>query len=305
MHEYEVVQYNNLKYVNMIFNSISYRSPHMHREFELIYNLKGETIYSVGAKSIHLKEGSFLIFNPNQVHEIRSASPGPFTICLQVAPEFFEPVRSDMEFLSFDSFFLKDYKKRDIPEMLLKLSKAYLSREENYEFYCSSLIYMIFSQLLKLFPYHFMSGQERKSSLEKTQRINRILKYGQLHYNEKASLSELARLENLSVTYLSRFIKENLNRSFQSYIGELRFNNAKRLVISSDKALIDICEECGYSNYRYFYQDFIKNCNCSPNDYRLSQKDDGAGGQSPRFSVEERLSPGEALERLNFNQGII
>lgn len=292
--EFEVIQPDNIRHINMLFNKIQYRSPHMHREFELIYNLGCDTVYHVGSVSMRFESGTFVIFNPNQVHEIVSVGPDPFMICLQIAPEFFENINSDISFLEFDSFYLPSYEKANLSELILALSNSYLSQKKNYSFVCASLIYQIFKELLDLVPYHISTASERKNNEEKALRLKRIIKYAKNHYMEKISLQSLAKEENLSLTYLSRFIKDNLNRSFQEYIGELRFNQAKYLIKHTNKNLMEICQECGYSDYRYLYEVFMKNYNCSPKQYRNRVvKDDSVSSPD---SIETKLSKKEALE---------
>lgn len=292
--EFEIIQPDNIRYINMIFNKIKYRSPHMHREFELIYNLGCEVIYHVGSVSMRFLPDTFVIFNPNQVHEIVSVGPNPFMICLQIAPEFFDNIDANISYLEFDSFYLPSYENNKFSELILKLSYSYLGQADNYNFECAALIYQIFKELLDVFPYHISTASEKKSNEEKALRLKRILKYAKNHYMEKISLQSLAKEENLSLTYLSRFIKDNLNRSFQEYIGELRYNQAKYLIRHTNKNLMEICQECGYSDYRYLYQVFMKNFNCSPKQYRnLVVRN--VSVSSPD-SIETKLSKQEALE---------
>lgn len=297
--EFEIVQSSNIQYINMLFNKIQYRSPHMHREFEVIYNLGCDAVYSVYSESRRLAQGSYVVFNPNQVHEIVSIGTNPLMICLQIAPEFFENIDLTISYLEFDSFFLSDYENQRLPDLIKKLSYSYLCQEKNYNFECAALIYQIFKELLELFPYHISTAIEKKSNEEKALRLKRILAYARNHYMEKISLQSLAKEENLSLTYLSRFIKDNLNRSFQDYIGELRYNQAKYLMRNTNKNLMEICQECGYSDYRYLHQAFVKNFNCSPKQYRnLVVKDNFVSSPD---SIETKLSKQEALESLKQN----
>lgn len=294
--EFEIIPTSNIKHVNMIFNKIQYRSPHMHREFELIYNLGCDCVFHVGSASRQFQPGTFVVFNPNQVHEIVSVGPDPFMICLQIAPEFFDNIDSDISFLEFDSFYLDSYDNHALSKLIYLLSEAYLCQKDNYHFACASLIYQIFKELLDLFPNHISTASEKKSNEEKALRLKRIMKYAKNHYMEKISLQTLAKEENLSLTYLSRFIKDNLNRSFQDYIGELRYNQAKYLIRHTNKSLMEICQECGYSDYRYLYQVFMKNFNCSPKQYRnLVVKDHSLSSPD---SIETKLSTQDALDAM-------
>lgn len=45
-------------------------------------------------------------------------------------------------------------------------------------------------------------------------------------------LTDIAQRENLSVTYLSHFIKDILSQTFQEYLNQRRFMRARELVTS-------------------------------------------------------------------------
>ncbi|WP_099467182.1 helix-turn-helix transcriptional regulator [Konateibacter massiliensis] len=294
--EFEIIQSDSIKSVNLLFNKIKYRSPHMHKEFELVYNLGCEAIFHVGTMRKSFQAGSYVIFNPNQVHEIEAAGQNPFMICLQIAPEFFENVAPYISYLEFDSFYLAKYENDRLHKLMFELSNAYLCQGEHYSLECAALVYQIFKELLEEFPYHITTELEKKSNEEKALRLKRILRYAKNHYMEKISLKSLAKEENLSLNYLSRFIKENLNRSFQEYIGELRFNQAKYLIRNTNKSLLEICQECGYSDYRYLYQVFMKHYECSPKQYRSLSVQEGAVAAPD--SIETKLFRQEALEMI-------
>ena len=55
----------------------------------------------------------------------------------------------------------------------------------------------------------------------------------------------------MSVTYLSHFIRENLNMTFQEYISSVRFERALKLLRSSSMCLTDVSVVCGFSDVKY------------------------------------------------------
>ena len=299
--EFEIVSSDHIKNVNIVFNKVKYRSPHVHREFELIYQVSDQAEYRFGQGSQTVCAGDFLIFNPNQLHEIISAHGSSFIICLQIAPEFFEMFYPGIHHLEFETPYLSGLELANISVPFLELANSYLMQRPYYEFECTSLIQHIFHELLISVPHHFTSLAEKKNNEEKASRLERILDYAANHYYEKINLADLAAQENLTLNYLSRFIKQNLNRSFQDYIGELRFNHAKYLICNTRQNLIDICESCGYSDYRYLYQDFMAHVHCSPKDYRGSHSAEHAHLIQSSDSQEEILTFDQALRLLGMS----
>lgn len=266
--EYEVVEHANIRHLKISVNRIAFRTPHMHRDFEVIHNLKGDAYFTLGHQNIEFPEGSILLINPNQMHTIHSIAEDSLMIVLQVAPEFFASIYPSISHLSFEPHCLSGPAAEKIHASLIQLTRHYLLQNESYEFACGSLVLQIFHDLLNIYPHHLISDAEKKTFQTKARRLDRIIRYAQEHYTEKISLEDIARSENLSVSYLSHFIKSNFNQSFQDYIAKLRLNQATFLIHDPGKRLIDICEECGYSDYRYLYQAFMNEYHCSPKAYR-------------------------------------
>lgn len=266
--EYEVVEHANIRHLKITVNRIVYRTPHMHRDFEIIHNLKGDAYFVLGQQTIEFPEGSTLLINPNQLHAIHSLADDSLMIVLQVAPEFFTTVYPSISNLAFKPHCLSGPDVEMIHASLIHLTRHYLLQNEGFEFACGSLVFHIFHSLLNIYPHHLISDAEKKTFQNKARRLDRIIRFAQEHFMDKISLEDIAKSENLSVSYLSHFIKTNFNQSFQDYIAKLRLNQATCLIHDNNKRLIDICEECGYSDYRYLYQAFMKEYHCSPKTYR-------------------------------------
>jgi AraC-like DNA-binding protein len=82
-------------------------------------------------------------------------------------------------------------------------------------------------------------------------------------------LKDVAQLEGLSLSYLSFFVKKNLNMTFQEYVGSLRFNHAKKLLLlSENKSMFNISIESGFSDPRYLTKAFKAQTGMTPDEYR-------------------------------------
>lgn len=269
--EFEIIEHSHIKYLNVFLVNMNYRSPHLHREFELILVLHGDVTIKIKQEIYNLSSGSSVIFNPNQPHEIKSDNNSSLILCVQISPKFCSDYFPNMSNLVFDTFNIRQNASNDtykyIQSLTLKLGYFYYKKRNGYEFSCMSIINQLFSIFLDILPYHIISDEEKRFNQIKIERLNRILNYIDENYMYKLKLSHIAERENLSVSYLSHFIKDNLNESFQEYINNHRFNQAKKLLLTTDMKLIDICMECGFSDYRYLYKVFKENYNCTPKEY--------------------------------------
>ncbi len=82
------------------------------------------------------------------------------------------------------------------------------------------------------------------------------------------NLSVLAERLHCSPNYLSSIIKKTLGKSFVELLVEARMKKAKEMLLTTNKKIREISEECGFANQYYFSYSFKKYFNQSPNAIR-------------------------------------
>lgn len=87
-------------------------------------------------------------------------------------------------------------------------------------------------------------------------------------YNEKLSLSLTGKNLGYSEDYLIRLFKKTYGITPHQYITELRTNQARHLLISTNRTVSQIAEECGYKDLSAFYRIFSKLHGCSPKEWK-------------------------------------
>ena len=88
------------------------------------------------------------------------------------------------------------------------------------------------------------------------------------HFTEKIQLPDVAAVANMSTNKFSRFFSKNTGRSFTEYVVSLRIGRACRLLSDTDKPVIEICYEVGYTNLSNFNRSFLRHVGKSPSVYR-------------------------------------
>ncbi len=86
--------------------------------------------------------------------------------------------------------------------------------------------------------------------------------------NSEMSLNLLAERLHCSANYLSSIIKKTLGKSFVELLVEARMKRAKELLLTTNKKMREISEECGFANQHYFSYSFKKYFDQSPNTMR-------------------------------------
>ncbi len=91
------------------------------------------------------------------------------------------------------------------------------------------------------------------------------------HYAENISLRELSRKYFINNAYLGQLFKKKFGVSFKDYLTDYRINEAARMLLTTDKKVINIAEDVGYKDSDYFVQKFIERIGCTPSKYRSSK----------------------------------
>ena len=114
----------------------------------------------------------------------------------------------------------------------------------------------------------FESKKENKDSQQKDRMIVSITKYLQNHLQEDVSLNVLAQEFHLNAQYISQLFKSEIGVGFLTYLTNIRIEHAKKLLLSTDDALSDISDQCGYNDYRVFTKVFKKKEGITPSQFR-------------------------------------
>ncbi len=283
MKEYEIVKHLQMEDLNLFLVEMTYRTPHMHKEFEICMVLSGMVTVYTNQETRTFEKGDLILCNPHQSHELHALTENAVLLSIQTASGFCARAYPDIRRLEFDNIFLSFQEKpRELPRLrrlALEVAELYLKKESNYEFFCMAHLYEIFGILLCTQPWHKVSEREQTEQYYKGERMNRITNYIESHFTEKVMLTDIARQEKLSMHYLSHFFKEMLGIPFQQYVALMRFERARKLVERTSKSITEICLECGFSDYRYLNKIYQKQLGYTPMEYRSSH---------PVYPVEEK-----------------
>ncbi len=270
MKEIEIVRYTAISGLTMYFDCVNYRTPHQHREFEMMWIIDNPIEITCGGEVFTAGKDEITILDPGLVHEFYSKEGCTF-LCIQVRPELWGD-SSKLPEIRFDARLLSAHmspeEMREMRGLLIAAANAYYSREEGSELYALCRMGDIFYRLIRKLPHHRMTLRESADLEKRRALIDRLLAYVDDHYAEKIRLTDFAEQEALSMSYLSHVIRETLNQSFRAYVETVRLNAASEMMQDMDRKLLDICYAAGFSDYRYFSGAFRKRFKVTPEVYR-------------------------------------
>lgn len=116
---------------------------------------------------------------------------------------------------------------------------------------------------------------------ETTQLESAIIVYLNQHFrSHDLSLEQIAIEFDFSISYLSRFIKEETGITFSTYIQERRLNYIKDKLINTDDAIKDIVTSAGYYDVSNYTRKFKNIVGVTPGQYRKQMQNDRLKTQS-------------------------
>lgn len=271
--EYEIIHHTTMQNLKIFLVNLQYREPHIHGDFELCYILDGSALFRSREQEIQLNKGDFVFLNSCQLHEIFSRkNQSAFILAIQISSGFckeYFPSISDLDFtFCSGSQYLPEPLPHTFAALLIRLACLYFQKENGFEFKCISLLNLIFYHLIHFLPCQLPDGTETSKKDTRNLRIQKLAHYIEDHYTEKLLLTDLARKEGLTVSYLSHFFKDNFQMSFQSYLAGRRCEKARSLLLLTNRNLLDICMESGFSDIKYMTTAFRTRYGCSPKEYR-------------------------------------
>lgn len=225
-----------------------------HKQFELIYVVKGNLNISVDGKMKMLSPNQMSVGFPYSVHTLRK-SPDTEAILVMFPPEIAPVFRHELSNFKPDDPFITD------AEIFLPLLKNILLYASNDERLAICYLNVVIGEILR----HIKLVKLHNVNMSYTQRV---LVYCSEHYKENISIKTVASALYMSESYISKIFAYRLGHPFREYINMLRISEAKRLLNNTDMKITDIMYECGFTNQSSFNRIFFSETGLTPREYK-------------------------------------
>lgn len=93
------------------------------------------------------------------------------------------------------------------------------------------------------------------------------------YFNEDLSLSTIAQNIGITPNYLSTLFKEKTGKNIVEYVTEVRINQAKKMLLQSNKKTFEIAFDVGYGSVSHFSTTFKKEVGMSPSQFRKAGRE--------------------------------
>ncbi len=251
---------------------------HYHDEIEILAGIEGTKRVFVDGKEYLLGAGDVIFIN-SRVPHCTTDEVGPnHMILLQFRSDAFFDMPSDKLLRHLARFanntgehpvhFFPADGDGEFYRYILQLYEENREKSISYEIYVRGCVYLILGYLYRT---GIMTDVGHYLDSRSVDKVLPALAYIDEHYPEEISLLDLSILCGLSEGYFCRQFKEATGSTFVEYLNFVRIYNAEKLLRKTDKPILDISMDVGFSTVSYFNRTFRKFKSCSPRSYRNAQ----------------------------------
>ncbi|MBP3330409.1 MAG: helix-turn-helix transcriptional regulator [Clostridia bacterium] len=226
---------------------------HIHYHFEIIMLTEGEMTVSVGNKEYCLTPGKGILVFPNQIHSLVSAGNSRHVLCVftpKLVNYFF---KSKHRTLPQNNIF-------DLPSYCVEMLTA-LNETDNIS-KVKGLLYILCGVFDEQAVYEDVKRDEESRLLHK------IFEFIDNHFQDDCSLENLADEVSYSYAYVSKYFKQTVGMSYNSYVNYYRISEVCYRLDNTENSILEISDECGFRSLRSMNRNFKKQMNCTPAEYR-------------------------------------
>lgn len=120
--------------------------------------------------------------------------------------------------------------------------------------------------------FRLLSLHERKDVPNGNRYVNAAKKYMDMHFCRNITVTEIAESIGINDRYLYNLFITHEKISPKQYLGQLRLNNAKSMLINTDASISEIAVSSGFPDVLTFSRFFSRRLGLSPTAYRRNVK---------------------------------
>jgi len=252
---------------------------HFHREFELMYVIRGTGSRYVADSIQYFESDDLVLLGSNLPHfwrhdesyDIENSDKKLKYIVVQFPPDLFsDQISKYPEFRSIGDLLERSSRGiRFLPEVASQYSNLIERMSEVSGIERIILMLGILQQLAAEEKYEVLAGEfyQNKDFIFDNDRLNKVLHFINTHYQNKIELRKAAEISNLHPSAFCRYFKEKTGKSLLEYTNDMRISYACKLILEHRLTITQVCFETGFNNLSNFNRTFKKQTGYTPSDY--------------------------------------
>lgn len=255
-----------------------YPELYMAYDHRLFYVSKGSMEIEFEQEVVTLQKGTVILIPPKVLYRLLFFENKPFEYYvfnfdfdsryIMTAPRTpetpdkydYKKIFSESVIVPFQQvFILQGAESLAVP--ISELLQEYMVMDEESASMTSALMKCLLIQIIRM-------DKRKNINTKSSMLIHEVKEYMKQHITEQMLNASLGKKFGYHPYYLNDLFVKSEGVSLHKYILDMRMANAKELLISTNKSVTQIAEECGFSGVSYFCEYFKKNYGITPSKYR-------------------------------------
>ena len=229
---------------------------------ELTYVDQGELHSVADGQDLLLKQGDIAIWGPNQWH-MHYADPG-------IAPRYVT-ISFDLDGVDITPLLNRKF---TAPQQAVSLIQQMLREQERMDAHSSDMILAHLSTLILLLLRHADAPEGKLKSTNALHAENEIIRRAQQYISAqvrtKLSVPAVAKMVDVSPSYLTALFHKNLQISPGEYIRRIKLQESKQMIREGSMNFTEIAAALQYSTVHHFSRQFKEKFGITPTEYAKS-----------------------------------
>lgn len=240
----------------------------------VLFILEGEIKFKLEDESYVLKKDDFITVNPERNHSYIANCDVLIGKIIIDRAELKKLLKNSNAIFLCNSTIGDGEKYDEIRSVLKRICNYHYSNQNKSQLFLISIYYDFLSSLATNFL--LTEDDESYSNIvhKNEERKHKIEDYIYENYDKEISLNDLSEKLYLSNAYLSKYIKKQFGMSFLECVNKVRLEHAVEALVYSDKPVVRIAVDCGFSSSAAFNKAFKEKYNITPSLYRVNWKGD-------------------------------
>ena len=259
-----------------------FKELHFHPELELVHIKKGSGTQFIGNHIQHFKAGDMILVGPDIPHlwkcdeqyfvensKLKAEATVIHFLPTALGEDFFNLPENNILQKLFTKAKLGLSVHQKTKELIVQLLSQILNSSG------TKKIIILLEILNTLAESKDIRSINKKDILllhteKEPDRMNNILQYMLNNFQKNIDLNKIASIANLSPNAFCRYFKLRTNKTYSSFLIEIRINHACKLLTETTLSVSDICYQSGFNNFSNFNRPFKKITTLTPLKYRSS-----------------------------------
>ncbi|MCQ4636605.1 helix-turn-helix domain-containing protein [Anaerovorax odorimutans] len=291
----EKIQYDDGLPVKVQVLKIREYPWHMHNDIQIIYVLEGEIDLKMTYTRYYLSKNHMHFIHSDDVHGMKGLTENNLVVVMSLNMDYFSQFYPELDtqvFTTKDSEDVATYKRQlAMKAHIFAIISELYGKKRGYKNRVKDLSLDLMDALYKDFRGFTVDRVTRSfehmvsHDILQIDRVSRVVSLVYKNYPYKLSLAAIAEKENINTYYLSHLFRKQIGDSFRNFVSMVRVEMSEAQLLTTDTSISQISENVGFSNAKYYVENFREWFGCHPKEYRQLYKGQILG-QAP-VSIEE------------------